>query len=250
VSTPRDIVIGDVHGCTEQLAALLAEVELAPGDRVHLLGDLVDRGPDPAGAVRAARRLLARHPGSSCLMGNHELKLLRRHDRGRGLPPWAAALTAEDWAFLDTLPLYRHLPDHDAVLVHGGFFPAFFEAYERLGPLSPSWRSERHKRGKRLARFVYIRSVDPRGNMVGLGEEGPADVHWTARYDGREGHCFFGHDPQQDPPEPLRAPHATGLDTACAFGGRLTAAILVPGCPPADAELRWVPGLPAELAAT
>ncbi len=61
------------------------------------------------------------------------------------------------------------------------------------------------------------------------------------RNDGREGFAFFGHDPQLAPPEPLRAPRALGIDTGCCFGGRLTAAIVPAGTPPAAATIVSVP---------
>ena len=69
------------------------------------------------------------------------------------------------------------------------------------------------------------------------GQESEASRHWSDGYDGREGFCFYGHSPFLTPPEPRRSPFAIGLDTACCFGGRLTAAVLGPGVSPADASL-------------
>ena len=76
--------------------------------------------------------------------------------------------------------------------------------------------------------------------MVSLDQIRPEHDHWSQRYDGREGFAFFGHDPQIEPPEVLRAPFAMGLDTACCFGGRLTAAVLEPGKAAGDAVLASV----------
>ncbi|HEX8909086.1 MAG TPA: metallophosphoesterase, partial [Anaeromyxobacteraceae bacterium] len=57
----RTIVVGDVHGCLEELDELLRLVELRPGfDRLVFVGDLLDRGPDSLGVVRRARELRAR----------------------------------------------------------------------------------------------------------------------------------------------------------------------------------------------
>ena len=78
--------------------------------------------------------------------------------------------------------------------------------------------------------------------MVTRGKETPTDVHWTDRYDGREGCCFFGHAVQLNSAIPLRAPHAMGLDTGCAYGGVLTAAVVAAGTDPRDAEIVAVPG--------
>ena len=50
-----EIVVGDVHGCREQLEAVLeAACAAAPDACLILLGDLADRGPDSVGAIRAA----------------------------------------------------------------------------------------------------------------------------------------------------------------------------------------------------
>ncbi|MDY2776787.1 MAG: metallophosphoesterase [Collinsella sp.] len=65
-------VISDVHG---HLKALDSALELVgPGDRdaVYMLGDLIDRGPDPIGVIRLMRSLT----GSCVLMGNHERMML------------------------------------------------------------------------------------------------------------------------------------------------------------------------------
>jgi hypothetical protein len=223
---PRAVFVGDVHGCLEELDELLALVDLRHDDRVFLVGDLVDRGPDSVGAVRRARELLARYPGSAVVCGNHEEKALRLRERGRELPGWAPGASDDDWAFLDALPLVVGVPDLDAVVVHGGFFPAFFRSHARVGAVGPGWRQEKGKRADRQRRFLRVRRVNAAGQMVALGEEGPDDPHWSTLYDGREGVCFFGHDPQLAPPAPLRAPHALGLDTGCCFGGRLTAAVV------------------------
>ena len=42
----RQIALGDVHGCSSHLAALLDAMALTPADTVILLGDYIDRGPD------------------------------------------------------------------------------------------------------------------------------------------------------------------------------------------------------------
>lgn len=65
----RDLVVGDVHGCFSKLSAALDDVGFNPdaGDRLFLLGDLVDRGPESA----AVLDWLAR-PGVFAIRGNHE----------------------------------------------------------------------------------------------------------------------------------------------------------------------------------
>lgn len=60
--------IGDVHGFSVTLEALLDQCELSMDDRVVLLGDLIDRGPDSFDVVRIARC----DPRIHCVKGNHE----------------------------------------------------------------------------------------------------------------------------------------------------------------------------------
>ncbi|MHB8866789.1 MAG: metallophosphoesterase family protein [Pirellulaceae bacterium] len=71
----RTIAIGDIHGCSTALAALLAALDPQPDDMIVTLGDFVDRGPDSRGvidqliALEQACQLVA-------LLGNHEQMLL------------------------------------------------------------------------------------------------------------------------------------------------------------------------------
>ena len=97
--TTRTIIIGDVHGCLDELDELLALIRPAAGDHIHFLGDLVDRGPDSLGVVRRVRALFSEFPGSVCIAGNHEDKALRYRERGRPLPAWAEAAEPDDWSF-------------------------------------------------------------------------------------------------------------------------------------------------------
>ena len=52
---PRTIVIGDVHGCRDELSRLLELVGFAAGDRLVMVGDLIVRGADPCGTLDLLR---------------------------------------------------------------------------------------------------------------------------------------------------------------------------------------------------
>ena len=68
-------LIGDLQGCRDALDRLLAEIGFSPSrDRLHVLGDLVNRGPDSRWAC--CERLHALGDAASCLLGNHDLHLL------------------------------------------------------------------------------------------------------------------------------------------------------------------------------
>lgn len=72
----RTLAIGDIHGCSVALDALLEAVGPGDGDRIVTLGDYVDRGPDSRGVLD---RLIALHDAGLLvpLRGNHEQMMLR-----------------------------------------------------------------------------------------------------------------------------------------------------------------------------
>ena len=73
-------IIGDVHGALQPLEALIARLGLDEGDRLVLLGDLVDKGPDPADTVKFVRQLSETAPFDLVLVeGNHEDRHRRYH---------------------------------------------------------------------------------------------------------------------------------------------------------------------------
>jgi serine/threonine protein phosphatase 1 len=83
----RLLAIGDIHGCSRALTALLAAVAPGPRDRLVTVGDYVDRGPDSRGVLdllipwQEAGRLVA-------LRGNHEQMMLWARRGGEGLRMW------------------------------------------------------------------------------------------------------------------------------------------------------------------
>lgn len=127
-SMPPIWVIGDVQGCAQALAALLARSELASGDAQYwFAGDLVNRGPDSLGALRLIMSLGER---ATAVLGNHDLHLLavaagvRKPGKSDTFHDVLAAPDAP--ALLDWL---RHRPlmvrEHGHVMVHAGILPAW-----------------------------------------------------------------------------------------------------------------------------
>src|ERR1700704_4140167 len=74
----RTVIVGDVHGCREELELLLERVGFTTGDRLVFVGDLIARGPDSLGVLDVARRT-----GAIVVRGNHEEKLLAWRDARR-----------------------------------------------------------------------------------------------------------------------------------------------------------------------
>jgi len=129
----RRIFIGDVHGHYDGLMQLIALVCPSPSDRLHFVGDLIDRGPRSAKVVE-----FVREGNHSCVLGNHEHLLLNAfpdedpnigafqgwlHSGGQptltSYPNTEALLDHVQW--FKTLPLYLDLGD--IFLVHAGLNP-------------------------------------------------------------------------------------------------------------------------------
>lgn len=68
----RQFVIGDLHGCVEELERLLEAIAPGDADTVCFLGDYVDRGPSPRAVVARLIRLRGEGPSCIFLKGNHE----------------------------------------------------------------------------------------------------------------------------------------------------------------------------------
>jgi two-component sensor histidine kinase len=97
-------IIGDVHGALQPLEALIARLGLGERDRLVLLGDLVDKGPDPAGTVKFVRQLSETAPFDLVLVeGNHEDRHRRYHQNLTERPKIARQMAeaAPDLAALD-----------------------------------------------------------------------------------------------------------------------------------------------------
>ena len=206
----RTLFIGDVHSCADELSDLLEAAGLVSGDRVFFTGDLLSRGPKPHEVLK-----LYREVGGQAPVGNHEQRLLDAHrarargEKGPRLSPSHLAivneLTAEDWQLLEGMPLLVEVPEHSIVMAHAGIDPS------RPLPEQDPWV------------VTHIRSLDEAGK--------PSEKWGTlwAQYYAGPPHIVFGHNAKKTP---QLHPHATGLDTGCVYGGRLTGMLLPDGEPP------------------
>ena len=221
----RTIVIGDVHGCIEELDELLAEV-YHPGDRLVFLGDLVDRGPDSLGVVRRVREL-----GAECVMGNHESKHLRyrKHEAMRKacgkknpMKPFYGdklklqeSLTVDDWAFLFTLPKYIRL-GKKLMAVHAGCKPGIAVEAQDENVLT-------HVRYLRKDNLETVNLNDEE-----IWSSGKA-AFWTELWTGPDSIIYGHHPADKNKPaidECEDDVRCVCIDTGCCFGGHLTAAIV------------------------
>lgn len=195
----RTLIVGDVHGCREELELLLAECRFdASHDQLVMVGDLVAKGPDSAGVVRLLRSL-----GARAVMGNHDAALLAQRDEP--MTDYYRRLVGEfgapEWEWLEALPYYLELPEYDALVVHAGFRPKV--------PLE----------AQKSEHMITMRSIRRDGSVTKKLEEGEP---WAGLWPGPR-HVYFGHDAVRGL---QRYPFATGLDTACVYGGKLTGVLL------------------------
>jgi hypothetical protein len=203
MSGGRTIVVGDIHGCYDELRDLLDKAALGSQDRVVSVGDLVVKGEKN----REVLDLFMEDERFSAVLGNHD-RALQRYWRGEGVAlkesqeraraELAAAGETRYSAYIQSLPLTIDLGSH--LVVHAGVRPGVALAAQSVEDLTEL----RTLGGDRTDR------------------EG---VPWYERYDGEQT-VLFGHWPA---PEPRRGPHALGLDTGCVYGFQLTAYVIETG---------------------
>lgn len=200
----RLIAIGDIHGCHEEFDELLSLLDLQPVDRLILLGDLVNRGPNTPRVLE-----LARAHRAIALLGNHELRLLN-YRRTRDLKfvkendlETFDQLKPADWSFLEAMLLTYEEPELNLVCVHGGFLPD-----------SPWSRQPAEV-------ITRIQVVDAEGQPRKRADA-PGAPLWADLWNGPP-FVIYGHTPR---PEVHKLKWSLGIDTACAMGGHLTAFIL------------------------
>ena len=196
---PRTIVVGDIHGCFDELTDLLDLIKLKNNDRVVAVGDLITKGPKDAEVLD----LFISDRRFSSVVGNHDRKI-RQKLRGEPM-----RLTKEQRktlvelerdreryaAYLRSLPYTIDLGSH--LVVHAGVRPGVSLEEQMASDLTE----------------IRTMGADP-SRRRGLP--------WYKVYQGRQT-VLFGHWPSE---RPRRGPNAIGLDTACVYGGRLTAFII------------------------
>lgn len=112
----RTIFIGDVHGCLRELKELVDKLKITKKDRVILLGDLINRGPDPVGVVK-----FVYENQFECLMGNHEYEYLQNYDKEDTYIQLHSLLGEELHNWIQNRPFW--IEEKNFLAVHAGIHP-------------------------------------------------------------------------------------------------------------------------------
>jgi protein phosphatase len=215
-------VVGDVHGCLDELLELMAllgyraereaerfAVTPPEGRKLVFVGDLVDRGPATPGVLRLAMDMV--EAGQAfCVPGNHDMKLLRAMNgrdvqRTHGLAESLDQLDKETAEFreraakfLDGLISHYVFDDGKLVVAHAGL------------------KESMQGRGSgKVREFALYGETTGETDDFGL----PVRYNWSADYRGLA-LVVYGHTPVADP---LWLNNTVNIDTGCVYGGKLTA---------------------------
>jgi protein phosphatase len=228
---PFDI-IGDVHGCCDELETLLQELGYAAtsleganlvwgrkayvhpeGRKAVFVGDLVDRGPRIVHTVRLVRNMV-QCGAALCVPGNHDMKLMRKL-RGKDvqITHGLANSLAEIEALPDEVrePFRKELAEFlDGLVSHYVFDDG------RLVVAHAGMKAEMQGRGSgRVRDFALYGETTGETDEFGL----PVRFNWAAEYRG-SAMVVYGHTPI---PEAEWLNRTVNIDTGCVFGGKLTA---------------------------
>jgi protein phosphatase len=212
---PFDI-IGDIHGCWQELQDLLTQLGWNAEDGTHpegrklvFLGDLVDRGPSSVPVLKFAMDLVKQNR-AIWVPGNHDIKLSRALAGKEVSQKHGLAATMEELAketpefrkeveeFIKALPSHAVLDDGKLCVAHAGM------------------RAEMMGRGSGVVReFALYGETSGEIDEFGL----PVRYEWSRDYRGTA-MVVYGHTPV---PTPEWLNRTIDIDTGCCFGGRLTA---------------------------
>lgn len=216
-------IIGDVHGCLDEMRELFRElgyveedgVPVHPDGRVPVfLGDITDRGPDSIGCIRYVYNIVVETNKGKYVPGNHCNKLYRfflgnKVQEKHGLETTTAeyrslsskeqkAIRHHFMKLYEESPLYLEVPEANAVIAHAGIKESF------IG-----------QQGKKVRTFVLYGDITGEKHDDGR----PVRRDWAQMYEGSRW-IIYGHTPVR---EPRFVNNTVNIDTGCVFGNKLTA---------------------------
>ena len=216
----RVYAIGDIHGCLDELDALLAsiadDVRAHPGEvSLVFVGDLVDRGPSSAGVIDRLMKPISFATHGHVLMGNHEEAMLGVYDGTGDVRAWLG------YGGLQTLESYG--------IDRAEHFARGFDPVERMRGAIPRAHID-FLRGLpdrvQIGDYLFVHAGIRPG--VAIEAQQPADLRWIrAEFLSSEADhgvtVVHGH---TIAPTPQSLANRVGIDTGCYAGGPLTALVL------------------------
>ncbi|WP_010093579.1 bis(5'-nucleosyl)-tetraphosphatase PrpE [Ornithinibacillus scapharcae] len=216
-------VIGDIHGCYNELCTLFEElgyqkkqdIYVHPDGRIPVfVGDLTDRGPASIKVIQLVFEMVIKQKKAKYVPGNHCNKLYRfflgnKVKHIHGLETTVAEYEALDkkmqghvsqqfMRLYEESPLYLQIPEANVVVAHAGIKKSYIGRHD-----------------KRVETFVLY------GDITGKFDEAgrPIRRDWAQHYEG-DTWIVYGHTPVKNP----RIVNKTiNIDTGCVFGNKLTA---------------------------
>lgn len=207
------LVIGDVHGCYDEMLALFDKVGIDMQNENMLkvfVGDLVNKGPKNTEVLDAVINM----PFAMSVRGNHDELVLREtygliQNKSYVSKPnneWMTKLSIEHLLYLRNLPYTISLPDLAVVVVHAGLVPEVSLA-DQVPHDMISMRN-----------LIKSNHSSEQCSYKATSKEMEGEP-WATLWPGPE-HVYFGHDAKRGLQRHL---HATGLDTGCVYGRKLSA---------------------------
>lgn len=223
-------LIGDLQGCAGPFERLLEEIRFDPArDELWCLGDLVNRGPDSAAAVR-----LWRDVGGHGILGNHDVYALRAAagsvKRKRDTLDDLMQAADRDVLFdaIRALPVLVHLPApvpsaQDVWIVHAGLLPSWGDLHQLASAIEGSDHDDAWLTSELVNAATRVRFCTPDGKSNReSGPPGSCDEPyrpWDTYYRGDD-LVVHGHWARRGY---YRGERTMGLDSGAVYGGPLTA---------------------------
>ncbi|WP_077325147.1 bis(5'-nucleosyl)-tetraphosphatase PrpE [Virgibacillus siamensis] len=216
-------VIGDVHGCVEELHNLFRKLGYSKTGSIYVhpdgrtpvfVGDITDRGPDSIASIKLVYEMVVNSRKAKYVPGNHCNKLYRyflgnnvkeRHGlettvaEYKALPPAERDSIRQQFMDLyEQAPLYLVLPEADAVIAHAGIKQSYIGRTD-----------------KKVKTFVLYGDISGEFHPDGR----PIRRDWAKHYHGDQW-IVYGHTPVK---QPRIVGKTINIDTGCVFGNALTA---------------------------
>lgn len=209
------LVIGDVHGCYDEMLKLIRSVNEGEYMNSKILkvfvGDLVNKGPK---SKQVVDYMMAHETDCLSVRGNHDETVIKQYLMYKSDPTalleknaWMKELTDPEITYLISLPYTISIPSLNVIMVHAGLVPG-----RDLEDTNP----------KHLVSMRNLVSQSETSDSLKPTKNDKEGKAWASLFSGPE-HVYFGHDAKR---MLQKHSHATGLDTGCVYGKMLSAVFI------------------------